>query len=54
MSSAIDNILTSKFRNRSIHFKIKHNGVKLIFQNVQFAMFNVCKAETRNTGMTSS
>jgi len=34
----LDNILTSKFGDRSIHSKIKHNKVKLMIQNVVFDM----------------
>lgn len=44
---SLDIIFTSKFGDRSIHFKIKRNITKLIIQIVQFAMLCVCNTDTR-------
>jgi len=45
------NIPTSKFYNKPIYSNIKHNGVKLIIQSIQFAMLRVYKMETVNAGI---
>jgi len=48
----VANIPTSKFDNRSIQSKIKHNIVKLIIENVKFDMLYFWKSETTHAGMT--
>lgn len=45
---------SSKFGNRLVYSNIKHNIVKLIIQNVQFAMLWVCKMKTTHAGILYS
>lgn len=40
---------TSKFCDRSINSKVKHNSLKCIIQNVQLASLYICQTDTMQT-----